>query len=194
MIFARLYQRVMLWARSRYALYFLGLISFIESIFFPIPPDVMLAPMAMAKPDRAVLYATVTTVLSVLGGIVGYGIGMWAWPTIVEPFLQHMGYMPIYQKVDAWFLAWGFWIVFIAGFSPIPYKIFTVTAGLTGIGFVPFVLASVTSRGLRFFLVSILMARGGPKLEKFIHEMLLRFGWAMVGVFGLIVLGVYLIR
>lgn len=191
MFFARLYQRCMQWARSRYAVHILALIAFIESIFFPIPPDVMLAPMAMAKPQRAVYYATITTIFSVLGGIVGYGIGVLAFPTIVEPFLQHMGYMAKYEMIHAWFVQWGFWVVFVAGFSPIPYKIFTVTAGLTGVGFLPFVFASVTSRGLRFFLVSILMAKGGPKLEQFIHDMLVRFGWAMVAMFGLAVAAVY---
>lgn len=194
MFFAKLYQRCMQWARTRYAIYLLALISFIESIFFPIPPDVMLAPMAMAKPDRAGFYAAITTVFSVLGGVVGYGIGLWAFPTIVEPFLQHMGYMDKYEMIHAWFVAWGFWVVFIAGFSPIPYKIFTVTAGLTGVGFIPFLMASITSRGLRFFLVSILMAKGGPKLEKFIHDMLLRFGWAMVAVFGLVLIGIYIMH
>jgi membrane protein YqaA with SNARE-associated domain len=184
----------MIWARSRYAVHILALIAFIESIFFPIPPDVMLAPMAMAKPERAVYYATITTVFSVLGGIVGYFIGVWAFPTLVEPFLQHMHYMDKYEMIHAWFVEWGFWVVFIAGFSPIPYKIFTVTAGLTGVGFLPFLLASLTSRGLRFFLVSILMAKGGPKLEHFIHDMLLRFGWAMVAVFGAIVAAVYFLH
>lgn len=194
MWFARFYQRVMQWARSRYAVHILALISFIESIFFPIPPDVMLAPMAMAKPDKALFYAFITTLFSVLGGIVGYGIGVWAFPTIVEPFLQHMGYMAKYEMIHEWFTAWGFWVVFIAGFSPIPYKLFTVTAGLTGVGFIPFLVASITSRGLRFMLVSVLMARGGPKLEQFIHDMLLRFGWTMVGVFGFVVAVVYYLK
>jgi membrane protein YqaA with SNARE-associated domain len=194
MFFARLYQRVMQWARSRYAVHILALISFIESIFFPIPPDVMLAPMAMAKPDRALYYAMITTVFSVLGGIVGYGIGVLAFPTLVEPFLQHMGYMDKYEMIHQWFVTWGFWVVFIAGFSPIPYKLFTVTAGLTGVGFLPFLIASITSRGLRFVLVSVLMAKGGPKLEKFIHDMLVRFGWAMVAVFGLALGAVYFLK
>jgi membrane protein YqaA with SNARE-associated domain len=194
MFFAKLYQRCMIWARSRYAVHILALISFIESIFFPIPPDVMLAPMAMAKPERAVYYATITTVFSVLGGIVGYYLGVWAFPTLVEPFLQQMNYMDKYAIIHAWFDEWGFWVVFIAGFSPIPYKLFTVTAGLAGVGFLPFVIASVTSRGLRFFLVSILMAKGGPKLENFINDMLIRFGWAMVGLFCAIVTAVYFLH
>lgn len=191
MFFAKLYQRCMIWARSVYAVHFLALIAFIESIFFPIPPDVMLAPMAMAKPEKALFYAGVTTVFSVLGGIVGYYLGVWAFPTLVQPFLEQMHYMDKYEIIHAWFEQWGFWVVFIAGFSPIPYKLFTVTAGLAGVGFLPFVLASVTSRGLRFFLVSFLMAKGGPKLEKFINDLLIKFGWAMVGVFVLIVLVAY---
>lgn len=191
MFFARLYQRLMQWARGRHAVAILATISFFESIIFPIPPDVMLAPMAMAKPERALFYAGVTTVCSVLGGTIGYAIGYWAFPIWVEPLLQQLGYMHTYELVHAWFVQWGFWVVFIAGFSPIPYKIFTVTAGLTGIAFLPFICASLISRGLRFTLVSTLMAKGGPKLEQLIHNLLVRFGWAMVGVFGLVVLGVY---
>lgn len=181
-MFASLYLRVMDWTRHQYAVPMLMFVSFIESIFFPIPTDVMLAPMCMATPSRAMYLATWTTIYSVLGGLVGYGLGIWAFPTIVEPFLTHMGYMGHYETIHEWFVAYGFWVVFIAGFSPIPYKVFTVTAGLAGVGFVPFFFASLAGRGGRFYLVAYLMAKGGPRLEKWIHTMLLRAGWALAGL------------
>jgi membrane protein YqaA with SNARE-associated domain len=187
MFFARLYLKVMQWARSRYADYILAAVSFTESMIFPIPPDVMLMPMAMARPERAFYLGTLTTVFSVLGGIAGYGIGLWAFPTIVEPLLNHLGYMPQYERVHEWFMTWGFWVVVLAGFTPIPYKIFTVTAGMVGIAFLPFVLASMLGRGARFYLVAFLMAKGGPKLEQAIHDGLVRFGWVLVGIFVVIV-------
>ncbi|MFI4956779.1 MAG: YqaA family protein [Gammaproteobacteria bacterium] len=183
MIFARLYLKVMQWARSRYADYILAAVSFTESMIFPIPPDVMLMPMAMAKPERAMYLATLTTVCSVLGGIAGYGIGMWAFPTLVEPLIHQFGYTHLYETIHAWFMTWGFWVVFLAGFTPIPYKLFTVTAGMVGIAFAPFVLASFLGRGARFYLVAFLMAKGGPKLEQAIHDGIVRFGWLLVGIF-----------
>lgn len=181
-MFAKLYLRVMDWTRHRYAVHMLFFLSFIESIFFPIPTDVMLAPMSMATPSRAMFLATWTTIFSVLGGIVGYGLGLWAFPILVEPFLIKMGYMGYYEIIHEWFLRYGFWVVFIAGFSPIPYKVFTVAAGLTGVGFLPFCLASFAGRGGRFYLVSYLMAKGGPRLEKWIHDLLLKAGWVLAAL------------
>lgn len=194
MLFARIYERMMQWARHQHAVQVLAGFSFLESIIVPIPTDVMLAPMAMATPNRAVYLATITTIFSVLGGIVGYFLGVWAFPILVEPVLQSLGYMHKYEMVHEWFVQWGFWVVFIAGFSPIPYKIFTVAAGLTGVLFIPFLIASILSRGARFFLVSVLMAKGGPRLEQFIHNVLARFGWAMVVIFMAVLVGIYLAR
>ncbi len=190
-MFAAIYTKVMTWTRHKYADYILGVMSFFESIIWPIPPDVMLMPMAMGQPNRAMYLATLTTVTSVMGGVVGYLIGMWAFPTVVEPLLQQFGYMGKYEMIHEWFMVWGFWIVFIAGFSPIPYKLFTVTAGLVGVAFFPFLLASIAGRASRFYLVSYLMAKGGPKLEVAIHRFLLRFGWASVGLFGAVLVGYY---
>jgi membrane protein YqaA with SNARE-associated domain len=193
-MFAKMYLKVMDWARHKYADRILAGISFFESIIWPIPTDVMLVPMALAQPHRAMYLATLTTFFSVLGGVVGYMIGMWAFPTIVEPILLHFGYMHKYEMVHAWFMQWGFWIIFIASFSPIPYKIFTVTAGLVGIPFLPFLGASVVGRGGRFYLVSFLMALGGPRLEQAIHRFLLRFGWLSVILFTAAVVGYYLFK
>ncbi len=189
MFFARLYLKVMQWARSRYADYILATVSFTESVIFPIPPDVMLIPMAMAKPERAFYLGTLTTIASVLGGMAGYGIGMWAFPTLVDPLIMKLGYTHQYEMIHTWFNTWGFWVVLLAGFTPIPYKLFTVTAGLVNIAFLPFVLASFLGRGGRFYLVSFLMAKGGPKLEQAIHDALLKFGWALVMIFIVVVVG-----
>jgi membrane protein YqaA with SNARE-associated domain len=102
--------------------------------------------------------------------------------------------MEQYEMVHDWFMRWGFWIIFIASFSPIPYKVFTVTAGLVGIAFLPFLIASIIGRGGRFYLVSFLMALGGPKLEQAIHRFLLRFGWLTVGLFLAVVVGYYMLN
>lgn len=190
-MFASLYLRVMQWARHVHAPRILGTLSFFESFIFPVPTDVMLIPMAIARPHQATYLGTLTTATSVLGGIFGYLLGMLAFPTLVEPVLQHFGYMPKFENVQAWFVAWGFWVILVAGFTPIPYKIFTITAGLVGIAFLPFVLASIIGRGARFYLVAYLMAWGGPRLENTIHNILQKFGWAVAGLFVAVILVYY---
>lgn len=148
-LFSALYDRVMRWSRHRHAPRYLAGLSFAESSFFPIPPDVMLAPMALAKPSTAWRLAALTTVASVVGGIFGYLIGMFAFD-VIEPLLRDAGYYPKYLQAKAWFDDWGFWAIFLAGFSPIPYKVFTVTAGVIAMAIVPFTLASLFGRGARF--------------------------------------------
>lgn len=149
-LFSSLYERVMLWSRHRHAPRYLVGLSFAESSFFPIPPDVMLAPMALAAPSRAWHFAFITTVASVLGGLFGYSIGVFAFE-LVEPVLKDAGYYASYLRAREWFSEWGFWAIFLAGFSPIPYKIFTITAGVISMALVPFFLASLIGRGARFF-------------------------------------------
>ncbi len=178
-LFSPLYDRAMRWARHRHAPRYLAGLSFAESSFFPIPPDVMLAPMTLAKPDKAWWFAFLTTLTSVLGGMLGYLIGVFAFET-VEPLLHRAGYWPQYLQAKAWFDEWGFWAVFLAGFSPIPYKVFTITAGVISMALVPFVVASVIGRGARFFLVAALMAWGGERMEKLLREYIDRIGWLLV--------------
>ncbi len=188
-LFSRLLNMVMGWAEHRHASYYLAGLSFAESSFFPIPPDVMLAPMSLAKPERAWQFALVTTIASVLGGIAGYFIGMFAFE-LVEPLLHRAGYWQRYLDAREWFAVWGVWVVFLAGFSPIPYKIFTVTAGVVGMAFLPFVLASFVGRGARFFLVAWLMRIGGPKMEGILKQYIDRIGWLLVIV---VVVGYFLL-
>jgi len=128
-LFGPLYERVLGWARHPHAERYLGGLSFAESSFFPIPPDVMLAPMCLAERSKAWRYAAITTASSLLGGIAGYAIGYFLFESI-EPWLHDMGYWPAYLKGKEWFDQFGIWAVFIAGFSPIPYKIFTISAGV----------------------------------------------------------------
>lgn len=180
-MFQKLYDRVILWSKHPQAVKFLVALSFAESSFFPIPPDVMLAPMALAQPKRAFRFALWTTVASVLGGVFGYGIGFFLFDSI-EPWLQTSHYWAPYLTATAWFGEWGFWAVLVAGFSPIPYKVFTIAAGALNMIFVPFVLASVLGRGGRFFLVAMLLAAGGERLESRLREYMDRLGWAFVAL------------
>jgi membrane protein YqaA with SNARE-associated domain len=175
-IFSALYTRVMRWARHPYATWYLFGLSFAESSFFPVPPDVMLAPMSMARPKRAMFLALLTTLGSTLGGVAGYLIGMLAFDAI-EPLLHQWGYFDGYLQARQWFTEWGFWVVFVAGFSPIPYKVFTITAGVISMAFLPFVLASMVGRGARFFLVAALMAWGGEAMEQRLHKWVDWVGW-----------------
>lgn len=179
-LFSALYDKVLSWTQHPRADIILGLLSFSESVIFPIPPDVMLAPMAMTQPKRAWRLAFLTTVTSVAGGILGYFLGYWAYESLVLPAVEAFGYESKLLTVQGWFSDWGVWIVFIAGFSPIPYKLFTVTAGVMQIAFFPFVVASAISRGLRFYLVAWLLRTGGPEMGVKLREYVDRIGWTLV--------------
>ncbi|HEB99893.1 MAG TPA: DedA family protein [Thiotrichales bacterium] len=178
-LFSRLMEKVLHWSEHPHATWYLGGLSFAESSFFPIPPDVMLIPMALRRPQCAWTFATITTVASVIGGIFGYFIGLFAFE-LVEPLIRQAGYGPKYQEVRAWFDTWGIWVVFLAGFSPIPYKLFTLTAGALAMSFLPFVLASLIGRGARFYLVAGLMRMGGARMEAVIHRYIDRLGWIVI--------------
>ncbi|MCX7814096.1 MAG: DedA family protein [Tepidimonas ignava] len=178
-LFAPLYERALQWARHRHAPRYLAVLSFAESSFFPVPPDVMLAPMALAQPERAWRLAWLTTWTSVLGGLAGYLIG-WLAMASIEPWLLASRYAAPYQQAVAWFQTWGVWAVFIAGFSPIPYKVFTIAAGALAMPLLPFTLASLVGRGARFFLVAALMRWGGARMEPLLRRHIDRIGWVVV--------------
>lgn len=186
-LFSPLYAKAMRWARHPRAPWYLGGLSFAESSFFPIPPDVMLAPMCMAQPKKAVWFGTLTTLTSVLGGMFGYLIGMFAFD-MVAPWLQGGHYAEPFELAKQWFDEWGFLAILAAGFSPIPYKIFTITAGVLSMAFMPFVLASLVGRGARFFLVALLMAWGGEAMEQKLHRWIDWLGWLTVAAVVIIVL------
>ncbi|HUO82107.1 MAG TPA: YqaA family protein [Gammaproteobacteria bacterium] len=178
-LFSALYTRVLAWSAHPHAKWYLGGLSFAESSFFPIPPDVMLAPMTLARPDQGLRYALITTVMSVLGGIAGYLIGMFALE-LIEPLLLEFGYWDGYLRARAWFEDWGFWAIFVAGFSPIPYKVFTIAAGALRMNLPLFILASALGRGARFFLVAGLVMWGGPRVEAHLRRHIDVIGWAVV--------------
>lgn len=178
-LFSSLYAKSMQWARHKYATYWLALVSFTESSFFLIPPDVMLAPMSLAKPNKAWFYALVTTVASVLGGLLGYLIGSFAFE-MIEPLIHSMGYWHKFELAQQWFTDYGFWAILLAGFTPIPYKVFTIASGVAGMLLLPFILGSLIGRGGRFFLVASLMYWGGQALEQRLHKMVDVLGWLTV--------------
>lgn len=187
-LFRRIYDRVLLWARHRHAPWYLAGLGVAESSFFPVPPDVMLAPMVLARPERAWFLAALTTACSVLGGLIGYLIGAFAFHA-AEPVLHQMGYWEAYLQTKEWFDRWGVWVIFVAGFSPIPYKVFTITAGATSMAWPPFVLASLIGRGGRFFLVAGIIRWGGSRMEAGLRRNVDRIGWATV----VLLVGLYFI-
>ncbi|NYT23760.1 DedA family protein [Alcaligenaceae bacterium] len=180
-IFSPFYTRAMAWSRHPRAPWYLGILSFFESIFFPVPPDVMLAPMCLARPGRAWWLALLTTLTSVIGGFFGYLIGYFALDAFM-PWLKESSYWPAYAMAVQWFDDYGFWAIFVAGFSPIPYKIFTIAGGAMSMALLPFMLGSLIGRGMRFFLVAGLLAWGGARMEALLHRYVDRIGWATVAL------------
>jgi membrane protein YqaA with SNARE-associated domain len=180
-LFGPLYDRVLGWAAHPKARWYLGGLSFAESSFFPVPPDVMLAPMALARPVDAWRLAALTTITSVAGGVFGYFIGYFALD-LVEPWMVSAGHWDGYLQARDWFQTWGFWAVLAAGFSPIPYKLFTIAAGALAMFMPVFVLASLVGRGGRFFLVAGLIRWGGAPMEAQLRRHVEFLGWLVVGL------------
>jgi membrane protein YqaA with SNARE-associated domain len=168
----RLYDWTMALAADRHAEKALAGISFAESSFFPLPPDLLLIPMVLAERAKALRFATVCTVASVLGGITGYLIGAFLFSELARPILDFYGYGARFDTFAGWYNEWGAWIVFAAGLTPVPYKVITIASGATGLDFLIFLLASVASRGLRFFVEAGLLYWIGPPIRAFIEKRL----------------------
>jgi membrane protein YqaA with SNARE-associated domain len=166
----RLYDWVLHWAETPYALPALFVLAFAESSFFPVPPDVLLITLAISIPRRAFGYALVCTLGSVLGGMFGYFIGLKLIDTIGMPIIRFYGAMDKYEYIQSLYMRYDAWAVGIAGFTPIPYKVFTIAAGAFKISFPVFVLASIAGRAGRFFLVAALIYRFGPPIRDFIDR------------------------
>jgi membrane protein YqaA with SNARE-associated domain len=179
LILLKIYNRTLRLASHAKSSYYLFVLSVAESSFFPIPPDVMLAPMCLAKPSRVWRFACITTIGSVLGGVLGYLIGKFSFEYI-EPFIQKFGYMMAYQNAVNWFYDWGFWAILIAGFSPIPYKVFTIAAGVLNMAFLPFVIGSIIGRGSRFYLIAFLVKLFGDKIDFMLKKYMNIIGWAVL--------------
>jgi membrane protein YqaA with SNARE-associated domain len=181
----RLYARVMTLAASPYAAWWLAAIAFAEASFFPIPPDVMLVPMALAKPRLAWRYAAICTIGSVAGGALGYLIGYALFDQLARPILEVYHYGDAYAAFQAKFQEYGLWIILIKGLTPIPYKIVTIAAGAAKFAFGPFMAASVLTRGTRFFLVATLLHFFGEPVRDFIERRLTLVTSAVaVGIVG----------
>ena len=191
-IFGPLYDRAIQWSKHRYAERYLAALSFSESSFFPIPVDVMLAPMCLADLGKAWRFALIATVFSVIGGVAGYLIGYGAFESI-RPWLADSNYWDAYETSREWFDRYGIWVIFVAGFSPIPYKVFTIAAGAAALNFPVFIVASALGRGARFFLVAGLLVWGGVQFEVSLRKYVERIGWITVGVV-LAVIGWLMVR
>lgn len=170
----RLYDWVMGLAASRHAPMALFLVSFAESSFFPIPPDVMLAPMVMARRERAYVYAAICTLASVLGGLLGYAIGYYLTPVGLW-LLALLGHADGQAAFQAWYEQWGLWVILIKGLTPIPYKLVTITSGLAHFSLPVFIGASIATRGARFMLTAFLLKRYGAVVQEQIEKRLMLF-------------------
>ena len=179
-LFEPIYTKLLSWAKHRYAERYLAIVSFAESSFFPIPVDVMLAPMVLAKPNDAWRLAGITTIMSVVGGTFGYFIGVFFFDAYGQQILSAFNAHEVFEQTKQQYTKHGLWIILLAGFTPIPYKIFTIASGVLGIALLPFIILSFFGRGARFFLVAALIRLGGDKLEATIHKQVELLGWLAV--------------
>ena len=183
----RLYDWCIAASGKPHASWIMGVVSFVESSFFPVPPDAMLIPMSLARPDRAYYFATVCTVTSVAGGVLGYVIGYFLYDTLGLWLMQLYGYG---DKVEAFrdaYREWGAWIIVLKGMTPIPYKIVTIASGFAEYPIIPFILLSFVARGMRFYLVAFLIHRYGPRAREIIEK---RLGFWVTVSFVVLVAGI----
>lgn len=183
-LFKPWYDRVLRWSKHPHAERYLGAMSFAESSFFPIPVDVMLAPMVLADRDRWIRYAAIATGFSVLGGLGGYAIG-WGMFEVIEPWLRDSHYWGDFEVASQWLNDYGVWVVFAMGFSPLPYKVATIAAGVAVINLPGFFIGSLVGRAARFFLVAGLVRLGGERFESTLSKYVERIGWATVVIIGI---------
>ena len=169
-ILRRMYDWLIAAAAGKYAMPLLFVVSFTESSFFPIPPDVMIIPMVLAARDRAWQIAGLATVASVNGGYFGYGIGYYGYDLIARPILEFYGYDEQFEVFKGYYHEWGAWIVFGAGLTPFPYKVVTIASGAVDLNLWVFGIASVIARGMRFFLVAWLLKKFGAPIQVFIEK------------------------
>ncbi|RKT30341.1 membrane protein YqaA with SNARE-associated domain [Roseovarius halotolerans] len=187
----RLYDWTIRMSEHPRALWVLALISFIESSVFPIPPDVLMIPMILARPSRAWLVALVALVASVLGGLLGYAIGALAYEQLGLPILQSLGKADAVSEFNTRFNDFGFWAVLTAGVTPFPYKVITIMSGWTGMPLATFIATSILARGLRFYLVAALLWKFGTPIRDFIER---RLGLLTILFVALLFGGFYLVR
>ena len=191
-MFQALYDWTLRLASHRHAIRSMAIVSFCESSFFPIPPDVMVVPMILARRQQAYLIATVCTVSSVLGGLLGYAIGMFLYDSVGQWLIRFYGMGEGIEQFREQFRAYGTEIILIKGLTPIPFKLVTIASGIAGFSFPAFIAASVVTRGVRFFAIAWLLKRYGAPMQAFIERRLTLVGWTalalIVGGFAVVAL------
>lgn len=188
----RLYDWMLHWAETPHGPAALAGLSAAESSFFPIPPDPLLVALALGASKKALRFAAICTAASVVGGLIGYLIGAGLWGALAEPFFRYVpGVTPeAFERVRSLYDRYDFWAIFLAGLTPLPYKVFTISAGVFGVNLGIFVVASILSRGLRFFLVAGLIYRFGPPVKEFIdrHFNMLTWAFGVLLILGFVVI------
>jgi membrane protein YqaA with SNARE-associated domain len=195
----RLYNWVLKWAETPYGQLALFILAFSESVFFPIPPDILLIALALGCTGKSFRFALTCTIGSVTGALIGYAVGHFTWITASGQFTGFANFfftnipgfsINLFDNIKALFNQWDFWVIFTAGFTPIPYKVFTITAGVFDLNLMMFIIASIISRGARFFLVAFLIWKFGPDIKQFIEKYLnmiaMGFTVLLIGGFVLI--------
>jgi membrane protein YqaA with SNARE-associated domain len=191
-MFRGLYNWTLRLAGHRHAMRSMAAISFAESSFFPIPPDVMIVPMMLARRDRAYLIAAVCAVASVAGAVVGYGIGYFLYESLGQWLINLYGLQDSVEQFRAWYREWGAAIILIKGLTPIPFKLVTIASGLAEFNFALFLITALITRAARFFLIAALISKFGAPIQEFIEKRLTLIGWlfliALGGGFAIIAL------
>ena len=186
--FYTLYNKILEWSSSRFAVIWLATISFLESSILPYPiQDFLLASMSLKVRNRAYYFAIICTLSSVLGAIAGYYIGIYA-INLIMPLLDTMNYLPELHKAEHYFNTYGIWIILIAGFSPIPYKLFTISAGMMSMPLLPFVIFSLVARSARYLLIAFLVRKFGKRTDAWLNKYIDRLGYALIVI---VVLGIW---
>ncbi|MCE5232637.1 MAG: YqaA family protein [Mizugakiibacter sp.] len=191
-LFKPLYEMAMRWAVHPRAEPYLGGLSFVEAFIFPVAPELMLAPMTLAKPLRAWRYATISLAGSLLGALIGYALGHYAFDA-VKPLFADLGWLPAIEtwvgrlRADAAAHPWGVFLTLVlAGFVPVPLKIFTWASGIVGVPLLPFIASMAVGRGKRVYLLAALLRYGGRRAEQLLHQHIEWLGWAVLGALGLL--------
>lgn len=181
MIFTGLYNRAMGWAEHPKRERYLVGVSLFESFIFPLPTALLMIPMVIATPDKAIRLATITTLMSVFGAAIGYLLG-WGAMSVIEPWITEMGWLPQLESARLEFVKYGVLAVGIGAFTPAPFKIFTITAGMLSMSFIPFLLVSLVGRAAHFYMIALLMAWAGPKMEPVVRKYIEWLGWAVIAL------------
>ena len=187
----QMYDKVLALSSRPNAMFWLFVVAFAESSFFPIPPDIMIIPMVLATPDKAWRIAGLAMLASVIGGYFGYGIGMFGYETIAKPLIEFYGYTHAFDDFSNYYHQWGVWIVFMAGITPFPYKVITITSGVLGLNIWVFGIASILARGIRFYLIAFLLKRFGAPMKVFIEK---NMGILTIVFVALLFAGFYVIK